>query len=224
MVEQSGAPVQGVDMNWLQFQYQSQQQPIYIAQLIMSGQAPRPMMQPMVQPVIPVYQPVYQMPQQQPAKGGGSVFLNIFMGIVGFAAIVGIIVWGLTLLAKKNVQPGGPTVTIDSGDYVQPNPEDLTKKGLPTNGNYPYWPLVIENGMDIQQDVIIGKVTNYSDQPMKNVWIKFILFKKQDKNAVQVGTTNDHIDVVQPGATWEFRAKVAVNYDTTRVDDLTHSN
>src|SRR5689334_16431093 len=96
LVERSGASIDGVDLNWLQHQYQTQQQPNLIAQMIAAGHAPRqgyaqPMMQPMMQPM---YQPMYQ---QAPPKrrGGFGTVMNIFMGILGFSVIIGGILWGL---------------------------------------------------------------------------------------------------------------------------------
>ncbi len=219
-IEQSGASTMGVDMNWLQYQYQAQQQPGLIAQAILSGQAPR-MMQPMAQPMM---QPVYVMPQQQPAKSGASTGANVFMGIFGFVVIIGIILWGISYLAKQSSQTNGPKVSIEGGSghstYEQPDPDVLKKKGLDPGVAYPYWPLVYDaRNTTAEQDVIIGQIQNYGDKPLKNLHVQFGLYKA-DKT--KVGTADDRIDSLGPGGTWEFHCKVTKNYDKCQIDDITY--
>lgn len=226
MVEQAGASMNGVDMNWLQHQYQTNQQPSLIAQMINAGHAPRPMMgQPMMQPM---YQPMYQPGYQQPAKpkgGGFSTFMNIFMGILGFAAIVGMILYGLMLLSKQaNPETKGRKLTIEGGGtstYDPPPYETLKAKGLDPTVAYPYWPVVYDTpSMKAAPDIIMGKVTNYGDKPVKNVTVHFGLYLK---NGDKVGTAEDMIAVLEPNATWDYRAKVNHNYDQCRLDDITFS-
>lgn len=226
-IERSGASVDGVDLNWLQHQYQTQQKPSLIAQMIIAGHAPRPMAQPMMQPMMqPMYQPMYQPQPVKPRGGGFSTFMNIFMGILGFAAIIGAIIWGLMYIVKLNKeQQQGHKLTIEGGQEIsnyEPPPEELLKrKGLDTTVSYPYWPIVYDLGsMKAAPDIIMGKVKNYGDAAVKNVKIHFGLYKA---NGDKVGMAEDSIAGLEPDGVWEYRAKVNANYDQCRLDDITFS-
>ncbi len=211
-------------MNWLQYQYQTQQQPSFVAQMILSGNAPRPMMQqPMMQQ--PMYgQPVY--PQPTKSRGGGlGTFFNIFMGIFGFIAIVGAIFVGLYYFAKAHeTQQKGHQLTIEGGGVIEgyepPSVETLKSKGLDTSLSYPYWPLVYDMNMTATPDIIMGKIHNYGDKPVKNVKVHFGLYRA---NGDKVGMVEDAIAQLEPNGVWEYRAKVSNNYDQCRLDDITFS-
>lgn len=224
LVEQAGASVNGVDMNWLQYQYQTQQQPSFVAQMILSGNAPRPMMQqPMMQQ--PMYgQPVYPQPAPR-SRGGFSTFMNIFVGIFGFVAIIGAIFWGILYYAKSlNPQAKGHQLTIEGGGaidgYEPPSAETLKSKGLDTSLSYPYWPLVYDMNMVATPDIIMGKIRNYGTKPVKNVKVHFGLYRA---NGDKVGMVEDAIAQLEPNGVWEYRAKVTANYDQCRLDDITFS-
>ena len=222
LVEQSGTSVNGVDMNWLQMQYQSSQQPSFVAQMIMTGNAPRAGMPPMGQPMYqqPMYaQPMYHQQPAKPSGGGFGTFMNVFMGIIGFAAIIGAILWGLKLFADKHAaQTGGKHLTIEGGggvdNYEQPAAEVLKRKGLDPTVSYPYWPLVYDNAMTAVPDVIFGKVTNYGDKAVKNVTIHFGLYNTKSE---KMGMAEDHIPNQGRFGTTEPRSRII----TTSVDSTT---
>jgi len=150
--------------------------------------------------------------------------MNIFMGILGFAAIIGGILWGVLQLSKQvDQQNKGPKMTIEGGstmeNYEPPSEQELKGKGLDTTVNYPYWPLVYDlGGMKAAPDIIMGKITNYGTKPVKNVKIHFGLYLSNNN---KVGMAEDSIEILEPGATWEYRAKVVHNYDQCRLDDIT---
>jgi hypothetical protein len=208
MVERSGVPVSGIDPNWLQHQYQIQQQPALVAHMIRAGQAPRMNAQPI---------------GFNGAKRSGcsSPMFSVIVGIVGFIAIIGGILYGISYAAKNGiggVKPVDQSSTIS--DIPQVSEKTLRDKGLDPKISYPYWPLVYDlTGMKADKETISGKVTNYGDKAVNTVLIQFGLFTAaHDK----VGTAQDQIASLGPGETWSYQASVkGVNYEDCRLDSIT---
>jgi hypothetical protein len=207
MVERSGAPVNGIDPNWLQHQFQIQQQPALVAHMIQSGQAPRMNAQTMIG---------YGRPKR---SGCSSPFFQVVFGIIGFVAIVGGILYGINVMAKNKL--GGLATnpnTIVSG-APQVSEKTLKEKGLDPKINYPFWPLVYDqSSMVADKETISGKVTNYGDKPVSNIMIQFGLFSlSKDK----IGTAEDQLASLGPGETWLYKAGVkGIDYDQCRVESI----
>jgi hypothetical protein len=208
LVERSGVPVTGVDPNWLQAQYQAQQQPALVAQAIRAGQAPRMMIQPVS----------YGKPKR---AGCSSPIVSVLVGIVGFVGIIGGILYGIKYAAEHGL---GGTKPVDQSSTIEDAPlvsaKTLKEKGLDPKINYPYWPLVYDlTGMKADKDAITGKVTNYGDKPVNTLTIQFGLFTAaHDK----IGTAQDQIASLGPGETWSYQASVkGINYDDCRLDSIT---
>lgn len=209
LVERSGVPVNGIDPNWLQQQFQIQQQPALVAHMIRAGQAPRMMIQPVSF-------------GKQKRSGCSSPVISILVGILGFVGIIGGILYGIKYFAEHNVggvrQNVDPTATINDLPLV--SEKILREKGLDPKVPYPYWPLVYDlTGMKADKDAITGKVTNYGDKPVSTLTIQFGLFTAaHDK----IGTAQDQIASLGPGETWSYQASVkGINYDDCRLDSIT---
>jgi hypothetical protein len=209
LVERSGSPVNGIDPNWLQHQFQMQQQPALVAHMIQSGQAPRMMVQPNA----------FGKTRKSGCSGPAA---SITVGILGFVGIIFAILFGLSYAAKNGI--GGVKPPIDPTSVVSDIPEvsqkTLIEKGLDPKISYPYWPLVYDlTGMKADKDVITGKVTNYGDKPVNTVMIQFGLFTAARE---KVGTAQDQIASLGPGETWSYQASVkGINYDDCRLDSIT---
>ena len=209
LVERSGVPVNGVDPNWLQHQYQIQQQPALVAHMISAGQAPRMM--------------GYQNANiSSPKQGCAGPTVSILIGILGFILIVGGILFGIKYVADHGVggvkPPVDPSSTIS--DVPQVSEKVLVEKGLDPKISYPYWPLVYDlTGMLANKETISGKVTNYGDKPVSTILIQFGLFTA---NHEKVGVAQDQIATLGPGETWSYQASVrGIAYEDCRLDSIT---
>ncbi len=211
MVERSGAPSNGVDVNWLQHQYQMQAQPALVAHMIQSGQAPRMMVSGMG---LPSY-------GGKKRSGCASPLIQVLIGILGFVGIVVGILLGIKYFAEHRIgglkQNPDPSAVIS--DIPQVSERVLREKGLDPTVTYPYWPLVYDKAMVANKDLITGKVTNYGDKSVSTVMIQFGLFSAaKDK----IGTAEDRIASLGPGETWSYQASVkGIEYDQCRVENLT---
>ena len=209
MVERSGVPVNGVDPNWLQHQYQMQQQPALVAHMIRAGQAPGMNAQPIMG---------YGRPRR---SGCSSPFFQVVFGIVGFVAIVGGILYGIQYAAQHKIGGLAKNPDIIASTGAPPVPEKtLRDKGLDPKAYYPYWPLVYDqNSMVANKETISGKVTNYGEKPVSNIMIQFGLFSQtKDK----IGTAEDQLASLGPGETWSYKAGVkGIDYDQCRVESIT---
>ena len=209
LVERSGVPVNGVDPNWLQHQYQIQQQPALVAHMIQSGQAPR--------------MNVQGMPSFGGKKRSGcaSPLIQVLIGVLGFVGIVFGILFGIKYFADHGLggmkQNPDPTSVIS--DIPPVSERVLKEKGLDTTVSYPYWPLVYDKAMVANKDTITGKVINYGDKSVSTVMIQFGLFTSSlDK----IGTAQDQIASLGPGETWSYQASVkGIGYDQCRVENIT---
>lgn len=207
MVERSGAPVNGIDSNWLQYQYQSQQQPALVAQAILSGQAPRSFAQSM-----------YQRPIKQKGAGCGT-FGSILFGLIGFVAIIGGILYGLSYVSKQNETKIKQNRDPNMMTYEEKAALDkmLISKGLNPELNFPYWPLVYDPGMSASKDAIRGKVKNYGDNTVNKISIFFGLFAE---NGDKVGSAQDSVDSLGPGQTWTYKADVKNEYYKCQLENI----
>lgn len=209
LVERSGSPVNGVDPNWLQHQFQMQQQPALVAHMIQCGQAPRMMIQ----------ANAFGKPRRSGCAGPA---FSIIFGILGFVGIIAGILYGIKYVSEHNV--GGVKQNIDPSSVVsdisEVSQKTLVEKGLDPKVSYPYWPLVYDlTGMKADKDTISGKVTNYGDKPVNTVTIQFGLFTAARE---KVGTAQDQIASLGPGETWSYSASVkGINYEDCRLDSIT---
>ncbi len=209
LVERSGSPVNGIDPNWLQHQFQMQQQPALVAHMIQSGQAPRMMVQPNAF-------------GKTRKSGCGGPTVSIVVGILGFVGIIFAILAGISYASKNGI--GGVKPPVDPTSVVSDIPEvsqkTLIEKGLDPKIPYPYWPLVYDlTGMKADKDMITGKVTNYGDKMVNTVMIQFGLFTESHE---KVGTAQDQIASLGPGETWSYSAPVkGIGYDGCRLDSIT---
>ena len=209
MVEQSGAPSNGIDVNWLQHQYQMQTQPALVAHMIISGQAPRMMGAPMMGGGY--------MPKKR--SGCSSPFMQVVVGILGFVLIIGGILHGIKYAAKNKIGGLQDNPNITSGGPIVPE-KTLIEKGLDPKLNYPYWPLVYDqSSMVADKELIKGKITNYGDKPVSSIMVSFGLFAMTHE---KIGTAQDQIALLGPGETWSYQASVrGINYDECRVESIT---
>jgi hypothetical protein len=207
LVERSGVPVAGVDPNWLQTQYQAQQQPALVAHAIRSGQAPRMNVQPIS--------------FGKKRSGCSSPIVSVLIGIIGFIAIIVAIFAGISYAAKNGIggiKPVDQSTTVSDVPLV--SEKTLKEKGLDPKITYPYWPLVYDiSTMKADKETISGKVTNYGDKPVSSILVQFGLFTTgHDK----IGTAQDQIASLGPGETWSYHASVkGINYDDCRLDSIT---
>ncbi|MEI7985456.1 MAG: FxLYD domain-containing protein [Armatimonadota bacterium] len=209
LVERTGVPVNGIDPNWLEHQFQLQQQPALVAHMIQNGQAPRMMGH------------ISSLGKSKRSGCGGPA-TSIIVGIFGFILIIGGILFGLKYLADHNL--GVAKQNVDPTSVVSNIPEvpqkTLIEKGLDPKLTYPYWPLVYDlTGMKADKDTISGKVTNYGEKSVTTLTIEFGLFTATHE---KVGTAQDQIASLGPGETWSYSASVkGINYDDCRLDSIT---
>ncbi len=210
MVERSGVPVSGVDPNWLQHQFQMQQQPALVAHMIQTGQAPRMMTSGMGMG--------YGVPKR---SGCSSPLIQVLVGILGFVGLVVGILYGIKYFADNKL--GGlktNTAVAPPNDTPQATKEVLIAKGLKPDAYYPYWPLVYDQqGMAATKEAITGKIKNYGDKEVTSVTVQFGLFSKAEE---KIGTAKDEIANLGPGEIWDYKASVqGVNFDQCRIESIT---
>ena len=177
MVERSGVPVNGVDPNWLQHQYQMQQQPALVAHMIRAGQAPGMNAQPIMG---------YGRPRR---SGCSSPFFQVVFGIVGFVAIVGGILYGIQYAAQHKIGGLAKNPDIIASTGAPPVPEKtLRDKGLDPKAYYPYWPLVYDQNSMVANKDEIGE-QGFDDRVGGVAGMALATRSDQGGNSIEFGAT-----------------------------------
>jgi hypothetical protein len=117
---------------------------------------------------------------------------------------------GCSVPKRGEIAPPPPPEPTYSAPVYAPPPkttaqmfEELLKShGLPTNVNYPYWPLVYDTQRIFAGNHIRGTITNYGKSRISRLSVSFDLYEMERK----VGEADDYLSSLGPGETWEYDA------------------